>query len=164
VVVVVIVVIIMCRPTALDERGAGSNDAGPRNVVIAGAGPAGLLLTALLMQRNQELPEPLYNITLVDGRQDLSQFSQEELKKSFRSWMLGLVSKAIALKKNGVVWIYLTFFISVTGWTWLCRPPNVSQIVRRILQRRRNRTDFAVDSSWQQRNYPIGDSRRNEGC
>jgi hypothetical protein len=62
-----------------------------------------------LMQRNQELPEPLYNITLVDGRQDLSQFSQEELKKSFRSWMLGLVSKAIALKKNGVVWITLTF-------------------------------------------------------
>jgi kynurenine 3-monooxygenase len=62
----------------------------PRNVVIAGAGPAGLLLTALLMQRNAELAFPLYNITLVDGREDLSKFTQEELKQRHRSWMLGL--------------------------------------------------------------------------
>jgi hypothetical protein len=50
-----------------------------------------LLLTALLMQRNDELPTPLYKITLLDNRQDLSLLTQEELKKSFRSWMLGLV-------------------------------------------------------------------------
>jgi kynurenine 3-monooxygenase len=59
-------------------------------VVVSGAGPCGLLLTALLMQRNNELGIQKYNITLVDGREDLSKFSQEELKKSFRSWMLGL--------------------------------------------------------------------------
>jgi 2-polyprenyl-6-methoxyphenol hydroxylase-like FAD-dependent oxidoreductase len=74
----------MCKPFSATSP--------TRNVVIAGAGPAGLLLTALLMQRNQELPSPLYNITLIDGRQDLSQLSMEELRKSFRSWMLGLVS------------------------------------------------------------------------
>ncbi|KAG7337482.1 kynurenine 3-monooxygenase [Nitzschia inconspicua] len=81
----------MCRVTSQTQTDENAQTTtGIRNVVIAGAGPAGLLLTALLMQRNQELPEPLYNIILVDGRDDLSQFSMEELKKSFRSWMLGL--------------------------------------------------------------------------
>jgi NADH dehydrogenase FAD-containing subunit len=87
----------MCRPntnnTANVRRDNSSTAQQVHNIVIAGAGPAGLLLTALLMQRNHELPEPIYHITLIDGRQDLSQFSIEELKKSFRSWMLGLVRK-----------------------------------------------------------------------
>jgi NADPH-dependent 2,4-dienoyl-CoA reductase/sulfur reductase-like enzyme len=93
---------IMCRPTTgnVDADDAISHSC--KNIVIAGAGPAGLLLTALLMQRNRELPEPLYHITLVDGRQDLGQFSTEELKKSFRSWMLGLVREQYAK----LAWIF----------------------------------------------------------
>jgi kynurenine 3-monooxygenase len=63
-----------------------------KNVVIAGAGPAGLLLVALLMQRNRELEAPLYNITLIDNRENLAKFTEDELKKSYRSWMLGLAN------------------------------------------------------------------------
>ncbi|CAB9518723.1 Kynurenine 3-monooxygenase [Seminavis robusta] len=72
----------MCKPSDDFE--------GPRNVVIAGAGPAGLLLTALLMQRNSELSTPLYRVTLVDNRRNFGLVSLEELTKSYRSWMLGL--------------------------------------------------------------------------
>jgi NADPH-dependent 2,4-dienoyl-CoA reductase/sulfur reductase-like enzyme len=80
-----------------------------KHVVIAGSGPAGLLLTALLMQRNDELPTPFYKITLLDNRQDLSLLTQEELKKSFRSWMLGLVS--FLPMWSGRVWKYFYFNI-----------------------------------------------------
>lgn len=83
----------MCKP-------AESNSIGPRHVVISGAGPAGLLLAALLLQRNDELPTPLYRITLIDNRQDLGTFSQEDLKKSFRSWMLGLASHGVGALKQ----------------------------------------------------------------
>ena len=85
----------MCRPDNVDEQG-NRNDGVIRRVIICGAGPAGLLLAALLMQRNRELPTPLYDITLVDGRQNLATFSEEELKKSFRSWMLGLAGHGCA--------------------------------------------------------------------
>jgi len=71
-----------------------------RHVIISGAGPAGLLLAALLLQRNNELPAPLYRITLVDNRQDLGQLSPEILKKKFRSWMLGLAGHGIAALKQ----------------------------------------------------------------
>lgn len=78
----------MCKPIE-------SNSNGPRHVVISGGGPAGLLLAALLLQRNEELSTPVYRITLIDNRQDLGTFSQEELKKNFRSWMLGLASRVM---------------------------------------------------------------------
>jgi NADPH-dependent 2,4-dienoyl-CoA reductase/sulfur reductase-like enzyme len=80
----------MCRPYTQNVD-ADDSISHSRNIVIVGAGPAGLLLTALLMQRNQELPKPLYRVTLVEGRQDLGHLSTEKLKKSFRSWMVGLV-------------------------------------------------------------------------
>jgi hypothetical protein len=99
---------IMSRPTTGNVDADDSISHSRKHIVIAGtgagAGPACLLLTALLMQRNQELPEPLYRITLVDGRQDLGRFSTEELKKSFRSWMLGLVSEQYAM----FTWIFFS--------------------------------------------------------
>jgi kynurenine 3-monooxygenase len=87
----------MCSP---NDPNANINNGEPRRVVICGAGPAGLLLAALLMQRNKELPAPLYTITLVDARQNLAVFSEEELKKSFRSWMLGLAGHGCAALKT----------------------------------------------------------------
>jgi kynurenine 3-monooxygenase len=87
----------MCRPN--NETVPTTNNGELRRVVICGAGPAGLLLAGLLMQRNKELPTPLYTITLVDARQNLALFTQEELKKSFRSWMLGLAGHGCAALK-----------------------------------------------------------------
>ena len=83
----------MCRPD-------NHQDGGLQEVIISGAGPAGLLLAALLMQRNEELSEPLYHVTLLDNRQDLGVLSQEELKKKFRSWMLGLAGHGVSALKQ----------------------------------------------------------------
>lgn len=78
----------MCRPD------------GALNIVIAGAGPAGLLLTALLLQLNSESQTPRYKITLVDNRQDFGLVKKEEMKNRFRSWMLGLASHGIVALKE----------------------------------------------------------------
>lgn len=68
-------------------------------VVVAGAGPAGLLCCALLLARNNdstaEGSSVVYDVTLIDNRQDLGSLSQEELSKSFRSWMLGLTNHGL---------------------------------------------------------------------
>lgn len=64
-----------------------------RKIVVSGAGPAGILCTALLLARNEEEDATIiYDVTLVDGRQDFGALSKEELSKSFRSWMLGLAN------------------------------------------------------------------------
>lgn len=85
----------MCR-----QQDVHLSPAPVKRVIISGAGPAGLLLTALLMQRNQEQNETCYNITLVDGRLDLGKLSQEELKESHRSWMLGLANHGLEALKT----------------------------------------------------------------
>lgn len=85
----------MCRPTDNDN-----NNNGLRHVIISGAGPAGLLLAALLHQRNEELPSPLYKVTVIDNREDMGVLSLEELKKRFRSWMLGLAGHGIEAIKQ----------------------------------------------------------------
>jgi kynurenine 3-monooxygenase len=85
----------MCRPDI-----ATTNDNGLRHVIISGAGPAGLLLAVLLLQRNEELTNPLYKVTLVDNREDLGVFSTEELKQRHRSWMLGLAGHGIQALKQ----------------------------------------------------------------
>ena len=69
----------MCNTDNTNRR-----DPNVTRVIIAGAGPAGLLLSALLLQRNDEnanaaasssAPSPRnrrrYSVTLVDSRQDL---------------------------------------------------------------------------------------------
>jgi len=78
----------MCGPIELiKER---------RRVVIAGAGPAGLLCASLLLAKNKdESSSILYDVTLVDNRRDFGSISKEELAKSFRSWMLGLTDHGI---------------------------------------------------------------------
>merc|ERR1719291_1267149 len=48
-------------------------------------------MTSLLLARNEEAGGPItYHVTLVDGREDYGSYSQEELSKNHRSWMLGL--------------------------------------------------------------------------
>jgi len=78
----------MCRPT----------DAAPSTcrVVISGAGPAGLLLQALLHRRNG-LPDARveYHVTLIESRPDYGTLNQTELAESHRSWMIGLAGHGL---------------------------------------------------------------------
>lgn len=82
----------MCVPT--DQTAAATTTTTTRErkrVVISGAGPAGLLLASLLLQKNEEPScNVTYDVTLLDGRQDYGAFTKEELQKNHRSWMLGL--------------------------------------------------------------------------
>ncbi|KAL3770447.1 hypothetical protein ACHAWU_009998 [Discostella pseudostelligera] len=65
-------------------------------VIIAGAGPAGLLLQAMLHLRNQKASATvLYEITLVESRQDLGQLPLDVLQSQHRSWMIGLAGHGL---------------------------------------------------------------------
>ena len=76
----------MCRPPATNPPGRER-----KRVVISGAGPAGLLLSSLLLSRNKEEGCGVtYDVTLVDGRPDYGGFTKKELSANHRSWMLGL--------------------------------------------------------------------------
>ena len=73
----------MCRPTNTIER---------RRVIIAGAGPGGLLLQALLHHRNKTSSATsriIYETTLIESRPNLGILNQDELQ-AHRSWMIGL--------------------------------------------------------------------------
>lgn len=77
----------MCRITEVKQS---------RRVVIAGAGPAGLLCASLLLARNKDANARVnYHVTLIDGRQDFGALTKDELSKSFRSWMLGLANHGL---------------------------------------------------------------------
>eukprot|EP00536_Pseudo-nitzschia_multiseries_P001433 jgi/Psemu1/250566/estExt_Genewise1Plus.C_180190 len=82
----------MCIPDGSKER---------KRVVVSGAGPAGLLLASLLLNKNKDATSTVtYDVTLLDGREDYGSFSKEELSKYHRSWMLGLADHGMdAIKK-----------------------------------------------------------------
>jgi kynurenine 3-monooxygenase len=78
----------MCRPTDTIET---------RRVIIAGAGPGGLLLQALLHHRNKTSSAStriIYETTLIESRADLGTLTQEELQ-AHRSWMIGLANHGL---------------------------------------------------------------------
>jgi kynurenine 3-monooxygenase len=64
------------------------------HVVISGAGPAGLLLSLLLLQRNEQKGTK-YKVTLLDGRPDLGKLDPATELTKHRSWMLGLAGHGL---------------------------------------------------------------------
>jgi kynurenine 3-monooxygenase len=67
------------------------------NIVISGAGPAGLLTAIHLLRHNVETgPEAVkYNVTLVDNNADYGALTNDQLKQNHRSWMIGLSDPGI---------------------------------------------------------------------
>jgi len=85
----------MCGPT-------NSNQPKERKkIVISGAGPAGLLLSSLLLNKNKDQNcSVLYDVTLLDGRKDYAGFTKQEMQETHRSWMLGLADHGLdAIRK-----------------------------------------------------------------
>jgi len=72
----------MCQPS----NSLNSNER-KTEVVIVGAGPAGLLSAINILRRN--LNHVKYNVTLIDTSSDYGVLTAEELKR-YRSWMIGL--------------------------------------------------------------------------
>lgn len=73
---------------------------GPTHVIIAGAGPAGLLSAINLLRRNGGVVHGVrYRVTVVDTTSDFGALSPEELKRH-RSWMIGLSAHGLnAIKR-----------------------------------------------------------------
>ena len=72
----------MCKPNDLSA-------ATRKNVVIVGAGPAGLLATILILRRNLQSSGTTYHVTLVDPGEDYGKLDADGLNRA-RSWMIGL--------------------------------------------------------------------------
>lgn len=86
----------MCQPTASNSRSANPTT---HNVVICGAGPAGLLAAILLLRRNANVNSspsaPKYRVTLVDPGTDYGKLDADGLNRA-RSWMIGLSSHGLS--------------------------------------------------------------------
>mmetsp|Transcript_19868 Transcript_19868/g.41676 ORF Transcript_19868/g.41676 Transcript_19868/m.41676 type:complete len:499 (-) Transcript_19868:337-1833(-) len=81
----------MCKPTQSEIR----------RVIIAGAGPAGLLLQALLMNRNKKPNSHVtYDVTLIESRQDLGKLDPKTELQAHRSWMIGLAGHGLAAVRS----------------------------------------------------------------
>jgi len=100
----------VAAPTSSMKDGENDHtaDNNIKRVVICGAGPAGLLLTALLLQHNKDSSaddvdadaganksnksSTKYHVTLIDNRQDFGTMSPSEVTKRHKSWMLALAN------------------------------------------------------------------------
>mmetsp|Transcript_12279 Transcript_12279/g.35144 ORF Transcript_12279/g.35144 Transcript_12279/m.35144 type:complete len:525 (-) Transcript_12279:77-1651(-) len=87
----------MCRPTTTPGP---SPTTATHNVVICGAGPAGLLAAILLLRRNTTSAAsasnaPRYRVTLVDPGTDYGKLDADGLNRA-RSWMIGLSSHGLS--------------------------------------------------------------------
>lgn len=60
-----------------------------KNVVVVGAGPAGLLATIFILRRNLQSNPTKYNVILVDPGADYGKMDGDALSRA-RSWMIGL--------------------------------------------------------------------------
>lgn len=99
----------MSAPTTLNLN---NNDTPPetRRVTIAGAGPSGLLLQALLHHRNKAPNARVnYDVTMIESRPDLGQLDKEELN-AYRIWMIGLAGHGLEAVRSlpGLYENYLT--------------------------------------------------------
>ena len=72
-----------------------------KKIVVCGAGPAGLLLTSLLLDKNKASNRRvMYDVILIEGRQDYGLLTKEQLSSSHRSWMIGLADHGIDAMKT----------------------------------------------------------------
>jgi len=60
-----------------------------KRVLVAGAGPAGILIAIQLLRRNANDGNVKYEVTLVDAGRDYGTLTDEE-RSAHRSWMIGL--------------------------------------------------------------------------
>lgn len=82
------------------------------HVIIAGAGPAGLLAALHLLRRNDNGNGPLYTVELVDAGQNYGLLDDAGLARK-RSWMIGLSAHGInALQEIPGLW---TDYVSKSG-------------------------------------------------
>eukprot|EP00586_Coscinodiscus_wailesii_P001276 CAMPEP_0172487430 /NCGR_PEP_ID=MMETSP1066-20121228/16529_1 /TAXON_ID=671091 /ORGANISM="Coscinodiscus wailesii, Strain CCMP2513" /LENGTH=503 /DNA_ID=CAMNT_0013254047 /DNA_START=27 /DNA_END=1538 /DNA_ORIENTATION=+ len=80
---------VMCKLTSLPANPT------TRHVVVAGAGPAGILAAINTLRRNKGTNSDVsYRVTLIDANQDYGKLSPTDLKRH-RSWMIGLASHGL---------------------------------------------------------------------
>lgn len=93
----------MCAPTTNQQEGQTT-----KHIVVVGAGPAGLLLSNLLLHRNQakvggdvpSSPTTKYRVTLIDSRIDVGRLDVQTELQAYKSWMIGLAGHGLeAIRK-----------------------------------------------------------------